>query len=80
MPARPVQISMDTELLRQVDTDPQTRAQGRSAFVRSAIEFYLAAKGRRRIEAQLAKAYAGRASALLEEAADLMDAQVWPDD
>lgn len=80
MAAKPVQISIDTELLRQIDADEETRAQGRSAFVRSAIELYLSAKRRRQIESQIAAAYRGRADALLAEAADLMDAQAWPDD
>lgn len=80
MAAKPVQISIETELLRQVDADQETLTQGRSAFVRSAIELYLTAKRRRQIETQIAAAYGGQADALLAEAADLMDAQEWPDD
>jgi metal-responsive CopG/Arc/MetJ family transcriptional regulator len=80
MAAKPVQISIDTELLRQVDADYETLTKGRSAFVRSAIELYLAAKRRREIETQIAAAYGGQADALLAEAADLVDAQEWPGD
>lgn len=78
MPARPVQISIDTELLRQIDADREARTRGRSAFVRSAIDLYLAVKRRRQIETEIAAAYRGRADALVAEAASLMDAQAWP--
>jgi hypothetical protein len=37
MAAKPVQISIDSALLERVDADPETRARGRSAFVRAAI-------------------------------------------
>jgi metal-responsive CopG/Arc/MetJ family transcriptional regulator len=80
MAAKPVQISIDDELLAQVDADPETRAHGRSAFVRAAIERYLAAKRRREIDAQLIKGYKGRADAALAEVADFIEAQAWPDD
>ena len=80
MPAKPVQISVDNALLERIDADPETRTRGRSAFVRSAVERYLAAKERRQIEAQIAAAYRNHADALLAETADLMGAQEWPDD
>lgn len=80
MAAKPVQISIDTDLLEQIDADPETRSRGRSAFVRSAVQRYLAAKQRRQIDAQIAAAYEGRADAALAEDAGLMDAQEWPDD
>jgi metal-responsive CopG/Arc/MetJ family transcriptional regulator len=80
MSAKPVQISMDTELLRRIDEDPEAQQAGRSAFVRSAVQLYLAAKKRQAIEAQLVQAYAGEGDAMLEEVVDLLDAQAWPDD
>lgn len=80
MSARPVQISLDSELLSQIDADPEVRERGRSAFIRSAVELYLKAKERRDIEARLAKAYAGEAAGLLEEVEDLLGAQAWPND
>lgn len=80
MSAKPVQISIDTQLLDRIDADEETRTRGRSAFVRSAIELYLTAKQRRQIEKQIAVAYQGQADALLDEAADLMGAQAWPED
>ena len=78
MPARPVQISLDAELLRRVDADPEVRQRGRSFFVRSAIEMYLLARQRREVDEQLRNAYAGRADDLLDEISDLVDVQEWP--
>ena len=80
MSARPVQISLDSELLSQIDADPEVRERGRSAFIRSAVELYLKAKQRREIETRLAQAYAGQAASLLEEVEDLLGAQSWPND
>lgn len=80
MAIKPVQISIDTALLERIDSDPEARMRGRSAFVRSAIERYLAAKERRQIEAQIVAAYRGRADASLAEIADLVEAQTWPDE
>jgi metal-responsive CopG/Arc/MetJ family transcriptional regulator len=56
MAAKPVQISLDRELLARIDRDPQTRKQGRSAFIRDAVEMYLAAKRRRGVDRQIAVA------------------------
>ena len=75
MPVKPVQISIDTELLRRIDEDSETQTQGRSSFVRSAIELYLRVKDRKRIEAQLREAYRGQAEVLAAEVSDLIEAQ-----
>ena len=80
MKARPVQISMDSDLLDQIDADSEVREKGRSAFIRSAVELYLKAKERREIEARLVHAYAGEAGSLLEEIEALMGQQSWPND
>lgn len=80
MSARPVQISMEEELLERIDADPEVRERGRSAFIRSAVELYLAVRARRRTEEQIARAYGSRVSELAEEAAELMDVQAWPDE
>jgi Protein of unknown function (DUF448). len=80
MAARPVQISMEPDLLDQIDADPEAREKGRSAFVRSAVQLYLEAKKRQEIERQLAHAYAGEAGNLLEEVEALMSRQSWPSD
>ncbi len=80
MPAKPVQISLDTSLLERIDADPETRTSGRSAFVRTAVERYLAFKDRRSIDERIAAAYEGRADALAKETVDLIEAQTWPDE
>ena len=80
MAAKPVQISIDTALLRRIDADPEAREKGRSAFVRSAVELYLTAKERQEIESRLRRAYAGQADALLGEIEDLIGDQAWPSD
>ena len=79
MPVKPVQISMDTKLLDRIDRDPETRERGRSAFLRSAAELYLAAKKRRGVDDQIRRAYEGSADDMLEEIEDFMRAQAWPE-
>ena len=71
---------MDSDLLGQIDADPEAREKGRSAFIRSAVEWYLKAKERQQIEMQLTQAYSGEAGSLLEEVEDLLGVQSWPTD
>jgi metal-responsive CopG/Arc/MetJ family transcriptional regulator len=80
MPAKPVQISLDTALLERIDADPETQSHGRSAFVRVAVEEYLARKQRRRIDRRIAQAYQGHVDAAASEISDLLDVQSWPDE
>jgi metal-responsive CopG/Arc/MetJ family transcriptional regulator len=80
MPAKPVQVSIDLELLRRIDADPETREMGRSAFVRSAVSSYLAAKQRKAIDLAIGEAYGGAADVMEDEVAELVDAQAWPRD
>ena len=80
MPTKAVQVSIDVELLRRVDAQPETRKRGRSAFVRSAIESYLRAKKRREIDEAISTAFGKDADAMLDEVDGLLDAQAWPDD
>jgi metal-responsive CopG/Arc/MetJ family transcriptional regulator len=80
MTAKPVQISIDRELLARIDSDPEVRERGRSAFVRSAVRLYLRAKERRDVDARLAAAYDGAAEAMLGEVEALLGGQSWPDD
>ena len=79
MAAKPVQISIDRDLLARMDADPEAREKGRSAFIRSAVRLYLGAKERRDVDLRLAAAYEGQADALLAEAEELMDRQAWPE-
>lgn len=71
---------MDADLLRRVDKDPEVRKRGRSAFVRSAIEMYLAVKRKRAVDRAITRAYEGQADAMLDEIADLIGEQAWPDE
>lgn len=80
MPAKPVQVSIDVELLRRIDSDPETREKGRSAFVRAAVSSYLDAKRRREVDAAIRSAYGGAEDEVQAEVAELMDAQAWPRD
>ena len=80
MREQPVEISIDPDLLGQIDADPEVREKGRSAFIISAVQLYLKAKERREIDTRLAQAYKGKADSLLEEVEDLMDQQVWPNE
>lgn len=80
MPAKPVQISVDLELLKRIDADPEAREKGRSAFVRSAVSSYLAAKRRKAIDLAIGAAYGEAADAMEAEVSDLLDAQAWPRD
>jgi metal-responsive CopG/Arc/MetJ family transcriptional regulator len=79
VPAKPVQISIDRELLRRIDADPETRRAGRSAFIRSAVRLYLQAKERRAIDRAILRAYQGKADELLDDVESLMLAQAWPE-
>ena len=78
MAAKPIQISVDTDLLNRIDRDPEVRERGRSAFIRSAVELYLAAKRRRAVDRRIATAYQGRADEMLDEIDDLIGSQAWP--
>ena len=79
MAVRPVQISIDDELLERIDADPEAQEKGRSAFVRLAVRHYLGAKGRRDLEERLQRAYEGEADAMIDEIAELIGAQEWPE-
>ena len=78
MPSQPVQVSIDKALLKRIDTDPETKKQGRSAFIRSAVELYLKAKERRDVDRAIRRAYSGKRDELLTEIEDLIEVQEWP--
>jgi metal-responsive CopG/Arc/MetJ family transcriptional regulator len=80
MPVQPIQISIDSERLRRIDADPETKKRGRSAFIRSAIDLYLKVRDRKEIEAKLARAYRNQATDLSAETSGLIEAQSWPDE
>ena len=80
MAAHPVQISMEEDLLARLDAQPEVKARGRSAVVRRAVEAYLRASERRRIDEELLAAYDGQADEMLREIEDFLGAQAWPDE
>jgi metal-responsive CopG/Arc/MetJ family transcriptional regulator len=76
--ARAVQISLDEELLRRIDADPETKHRGRSAVVTSALLLYLRDKRRRAVDQSILKAYGDAAGDMVEEVEPLIGAQAWP--
>ena len=76
--AKPVQISLDEELLRRVDADTETKRRGRSAVVTSALLLYLQTKRRRAVDDTILRAYPDPAKGMLDEIEPLIQAQAWP--
>lgn len=79
MATRPIQISIDEELLEKIDQDPEATERGRSAFLRAAVSFYLAAKEKREVDHRITAAYGDQADAMIDEVAEFMDLQQWPE-
>jgi metal-responsive CopG/Arc/MetJ family transcriptional regulator len=79
MAAKPVQVSLDDELLKRIDRDSEAKKLGRSAFIRNAVAAYLQAKERRDIDAAIRRAYAGEANDVVDEIEELLGAQAWPE-
>lgn len=79
MAARSVQISLDEDLLAEIDRRPETSSQGRSALIRRALRLYLDLQRRRETDLAYARAYGDASQEVFDEFADLMDAQEWPD-
>ena len=80
MPMQAIQVSIDQELLKRIDREPEVTERGRSAFIRSAIQLYLKAKRRHEIDDEISRAYEGCADEMLEEVADFVSTQAWPED
>jgi len=80
MAAKAVQVSLDEALLARIDRDPEARAEGRSAFVRHAVEHYFDAKRRSAIDETLRRGYAGKAAEAAREIDGFIRAQAWPKD
>jgi metal-responsive CopG/Arc/MetJ family transcriptional regulator len=80
MVARSVQISVDAELLAEVDRQEETKTHGRSAFIREALLMRLRAKRDEELDASYARGYAGKAKALLDDLGPLRKRQVWPEE
>ena len=80
MSMRAIQVTLDEDLLKRIDKEPEVEERGRSAFIRSAIQVYLKAKRRHAIDDEIRRAYEGRADEMLDEVADLVGGQAWPED
>ena len=80
MSMQAIQVSMDEDLLKRIDQEPEVQERGRSAFIRSAIQLYLKAKRRHEIDDEIRRAYEGCADKMLDEVSDLVSAQEWPED
>jgi len=78
MAAKPVQISLDEDLLHRIDEDVEVKDKGRSAFIRSAVEYYFLAKKRQQLDRQIREAYEGEADDMRDEIRDILGAQAWP--
>ena len=80
MPVHAVQVSLDNELLKRIDADPEAKKKGRSAFIRDALRLYLRARERRKIDHEIRSAYGGKSDAMLAEIEGLLERQTWPDE
>ena len=78
MVARSIQISLNADLLREVDGDREAKQRGRSALIQRALRLYLDLKKRKSIDAAYERAYAGHADEVLEDFSDLLRSQAWP--
>ena len=78
MATRPIQVSIDEELLEKIDRDPEVAERGRSGFLRSAASFYLAAKEKLEVDERIMAAYRDQADTMIDEVAEFMDVQEWP--
>lgn len=78
MAARSIQISLDEDLLRKVNAQPETKSSGRSAFIRMALEAFLQRRSRLKIDQAYAKAYGGKSDKVWDEFGDLVGSQAWP--
>lgn len=80
MTARSVQISVDEELLREIDSRPETKRDGRSAVIRDALRLYLERKRQESTDEQYVRAYASRKAGAVDEFDALLEGQAWPDE
>ena len=72
-----IQITIDPDLLSQIDNDEESKQNGRSAFLRKAVRFYLEQK---RLKSIAEKYRSGYSQGLVSDN-DLShweDEQVWP--
>ena len=73
-----IQITMDEELLAELDADDRVQAEGRSAVLRRAAAEYLARRRKERIAQAYRKGYAN-GTPLDEDLAGWEDQGHWPE-
>ena len=73
-----VQFTMDEELLRRMDRDPEVKADGRSAVVRRAVTEYLAKRRTRDIADAYRRGY--EKAPVRESELGALEGQAWPDE
>ena len=74
---KPLQITMDEELLARLDADEEVQRDGRSAVIRRAIAEYLKARRRKRTAESYRRGYAAGVS---EDLAEWVTEVGWPDE
>lgn len=74
-----VQFTIEEELLRQIDRDPEAKRLGRSAFLRRAAREYLARRRNEAIRDAYHRGYRAQPVSA-EEFGPLMEGQAWPDE
>jgi predicted transcriptional regulator len=74
---KPIQITVDDELLARLDKDPEVRERGRSAVVREAVAAYLAQRRGQAIADAYRQGYAGGSA---PDLAGWAAEGAWPDE
>jgi len=77
---KPIQITIDESLLRELDAQEEVRRLGRSAVLRAIAAEYILRQKRAAVTRQYQKAYAGTQAGLGAEFTGWEDEGVWPDE
>jgi metal-responsive CopG/Arc/MetJ family transcriptional regulator len=72
-----IQITIDPELLHEIDNDEESIKKGRSAFLRQAVRYYLEQKRLKSISEKYRSGYT-RGLAKDDDLTIWEDEQVWP--
>ncbi len=72
-----IQITIDPDLLHQIDNDEESKQNGRSAFLRKAVRCYLEQKRRKSIAEKYRSGYSRRLASD-DDLTSWEDEQVWP--
>jgi len=72
-----IQITIDMDLLNKIDNDEESKAKGRSAFLRQAIRYYLEQKRLKSISEKYRSGYS-KELAVDDDLTIWEDEQAWP--